>query len=146
MSQAIKKVDQSKKEAYQKISSFGKGYLEKIGFYRVYHQYSGMDLEFGSSSVDGSLSFWLLGYHLFTVRADRSVDFNRSLLPSVSVFPEFSMDDFVNLDRYIKDLFYDKETKKTVVGLLSGLIYTWRATENSVKFQTYYGDYVEYIY
>lgn len=62
MSQVIGKIDKRKNDAYLGVLEIGKAYLERMGYDNVYPQYRQYNLEFGSESSNGSVSFYLLGY------------------------------------------------------------------------------------
>lgn len=146
MSQVIRKIDKCKKVSYLGVSEIGKAYLERIGYYNVYPQYRQYDLEFGSEPSDGRISFYLFGYHLFTVYVNTLVEVNRDVVPRWNVYPNFDIETKVRLNELVRDLFYDKESNKTVVGLLNGVITSWVATETSVRFQNCAGDSVVYTW
>ena len=146
MSQVIRKIDKRKKVSYLGVSEIGKAYLERIGYYNVYPRYHQYNLEFGSEASDGRISFYLFGYHLFTVYENTLVEVNRDVVPRWNVYPNFDIETKVRLNELIRDLFYDKESNKTVVGLLNGVITSWVATETSVRFQNYAGDSVVYTW
>lgn len=146
MSQVIRKIDKRKKESYIGVSEIGKAYLERIGYYNVYPQYRQYNLEFGSESSNGSVSFYFLGYWLFTIHESNEVEVNRDVVPRWNVYPNFDIETKVRLNELIRDLFYDKESAKTAVGLLQGAIANWRATELHVRFQNFGGDTLVYTW
>lgn len=146
MSQAIRKIDKRKKENYLGVSEIGKAYLERIGYYDVYPQYHPYNLEFGSESSNGSVSFYLLGYWLFTIHESNEVEVNRVVFPREIIPTKFDIETKVRMNKFIRDLFYDKESTKTAVGLLSSTITNWRATELHIRFQNFNGDTLVYTW
>ena len=146
MSQVIRKIDKSKKVAYLGVSEIAKKYLERIGYYDVYPQYRQYDLEFGSDSSNGSISFYLLGYWLFNVYESNEVEVNRVVFPREIIPTKFDIETKDRMNKFIKDLFYDRKAAKTAVGLLNGAITNWRATELHVRFQNFGGDTLVYTW
>ena len=146
MAQVIRKIDKRKKEAYLGVSELGKEYLERIGYYDVYPQYRSCNLEFGSEASNGSISFYLLGYWLFTVYESNEVEVNRAVFPREIIPTKFDIETKVRMNKFIKDLFYDRKAAKTVLGLLQGAITNWRATELYVRFQNFNGDTLVYTW
>ena len=146
MAQVIRKIDKRKKEAYLGVSEIGKEYLERIGYYKVYPQYRSCNLEFGSESSNGSVSFYLLGYWLFTIHESNEVEVNRVVFPRGIIPTKFDIETKVRMNKFIRDLFYDRKAAKTAVGLLNGAITNWRATELYVRFQNFGGDTLVYTW
>lgn len=146
MAQVIRKIDKRKKEDYLEVSEIAKEYLEHIGYYDVYPQYRSYNLEFGSESSNGSVSFYLLGYWLFTVYESNEVEVNRAVFPREIIPTKFDIETKVRINKFIRDLFYDRKAAKTAVGLLNGAITNWRATELYVRFQNFSGDTLVYTW
>lgn len=146
MAQVIRKIDKRKKESYLGVSEIGKEYLERIGYYNVYPQYRGYNLEFGSEASNGSVSFYLLGYWLFTVYESNEVEVNRVVFPREILPTKFDIETKARMNKFIRDLFYDMNAVKTAVGMLNGAITNWRATELHVRFQNFGGDTLVYTW
>ena len=140
------KIDKRKKEAYLGVSEIGKEYLERIGYYKVYPQYREYNLEFGSESSNGSVSFYLLGYWLFTIHESNEVEVNRVVFPREIIPTKFDIETKAKMNKFIRDLFYDRNVAKTAVGMLNGAITNWRATELHVRFQNFVGDTLVYTW
>ena len=146
MTQVIRKIDKRKKDAYLGVLEIGKAYLERIGYYDVYSQYRPYNLEFGSESSNGSVSFYLLGYWLFTIHESNEVEVNRAVFPREIIPTKFDIETKVRINKFIRDLFYDRKAAKTAVVLLNGAITNWRATELYVRFQNFGGDTLVYTW
>ena len=87
-----------------------------------------------------------MGYWLFTIHESNEVEVNRVVFPREIIPTKFDFETKVRMNKFIRDLFYDRGSAKTAVGLLNGAITNWRATELYVRFQNFGGDTLVYTW